>query len=113
MKCKRVHHRKEDYDILICRPSKWGNPFSSKQNSTAEYKVSTRGESIERYREWILRGEGKYLLEDLHELEGKILGCWCEIQLGSGIEFGTLISRYHIDRSNQNLVIQSRFKILN
>lgn len=36
-----------------------------------------------------------------------------EIQLGSGIEFGTLISRYHIDRSNQNLVIQSRFKILN
>lgn len=78
MKCKRVHHRKEDYDILICRPSKWGNPFSSKQNSTAEYKVSTRGESIERYREWILRGEGKYLLEDLHELEGKILGCWCD-----------------------------------
>lgn len=29
MKCKRVHHKKEDYDILICRPSKWGNPFSS------------------------------------------------------------------------------------
>lgn len=78
MKCKRVHHRKEDYDILICRPSKWGNPFSSKQNSTAKYKVPTRGESIERYREWILRGEGKYLLDDLHELEGKILGCWCD-----------------------------------
>lgn len=36
-----------------------------------------------------------------------------EIQSGSGIEFGTLISRYHIDRSNQNLVIQSRFKIIN
>lgn len=78
MKCKRVHHRKEDYDVLICRPSKWGNPFSSKQNSTAKYKVSTRGESIDRYREWILRGEGKYLLDDLHELEGKILGCWCD-----------------------------------
>ena len=78
MKCKRVHHKKEDYDILICRPSKWGNPFSSKQNSTAKYKVLTRGESIERYREWILRGEGKYLLDDLHELEGKILGCWCD-----------------------------------
>lgn len=78
MKCKRVHHKKEGYDILICRPSKWGNPFSSKQNSTAKYKTSTRGESIERYREWILRGEGKYLLDDIHELEGKILGCWCD-----------------------------------
>lgn len=36
-----------------------------------------------------------------------------EIQSGSGIEFGTLVSRYHIDRSSQSLVIQSRFKILN
>lgn len=35
-----------------------------------------------------------------------------EIQSGSGIEFGTLVSRYHIDRPNQNLVIHSRFKIL-
>lgn len=78
MKCKRVHHKKEGYDVLICRPSKWGNPFSSKQNSTAKYKTSTRRESIERYREWILRGEGKYLLDDIHELEGKILGCWCD-----------------------------------
>lgn len=36
-----------------------------------------------------------------------------EIQSGSGIEFGTLVSRYHIDRSSQSLVVQSRFKILN
>lgn len=36
-----------------------------------------------------------------------------EIQSGSGIEFGTLVSRYQIDRSSQSLVIQSRFKIIN
>lgn len=28
-------------------------------------------------------------------------------------KFSTLVSRYHIDRSSQSLVIQSRFKILN
>jgi hypothetical protein len=25
----------------------------------------------------IENGDGKYLLHDLHELKGKILGCWC------------------------------------
>jgi hypothetical protein len=77
MKCRRVHHKREDYDILICRPSKWGNPFSSKQNSLARYKVSSRSESISMYRDWILKGEGRYLLDDLPELKGKVLGCWC------------------------------------
>jgi len=78
VKTKRVHHKKEDYDILVCRPSKWGNPFSYKEKRTAKYKVKTRLESIEKHKEWILYGEGNYLLNDLHELKGKVLGCWCD-----------------------------------
>lgn len=77
MKCRRVHHKKEDYDILVDRSSKWGSPFSYKLNTKAKYKVNSRKESIDAHREWLLNGEGKYLLNDLHELKGKILGCWC------------------------------------
>lgn len=76
-KCKRVHHRKEDYDIMVDRSSKWGSPFSTKIESKAKYIVATRKEAIDKHKEWLLNGEGKYLLEDLHELKGKTLGCWC------------------------------------
>lgn len=76
-KCRRVHNRKEKYDLMIDRSSKWGSPFSTKINSRAKYIVATRRESIEKHREWLTKGEGQYLLKDLHELRGKILGCWC------------------------------------
>jgi len=77
-KCKVVHHKKEPYDILIDRTSKWGCPFSYKKGTRAQFILSTRKECIEAYREWITNGDGKYLLNDLHELKGKTLGCWCK-----------------------------------
>lgn len=76
--CKVVHHRKEPYDILIDRTTKWGNPFSNKKGTKAEYILPTRREAIEAYRQWITNGDGRYLLNDLHELKGKVLGCWCK-----------------------------------
>lgn len=82
-KCKRVHHKKEHYDVFIARPSKWGSPFSYKKKSTASYKVKTRKESVEAHKDWLLNGEGQYLLKDLHELRGKVLGCWCDGPIGS------------------------------
>ena len=77
-KCRIVHHKKEDYDVLIDRTSKWGCPFSHKKGTKAIYILSSRKEVIDAYREWITNGEGKYLLNDLHELKGKTLGCWCK-----------------------------------
>ena len=63
-----VHCKKEPFDVYIGRPSKWGNPFVVGVNGTRE-------NVIKRYKEYIL---GNYdLLASLHELEGKILGCWC------------------------------------
>jgi hypothetical protein len=75
-----VHCKKSKYDVYIGRPSKWGNPFTHIADKTtlAKYLVSTRSESIEKYKEWILEGDGNHLLNDLHELKGKILGCWCK-----------------------------------
>jgi hypothetical protein len=73
---KVVHCKKENYDVYIGRPSKWGNPFSHLKESHAQFVVQTRDESIEKYGEWILTQP--QLLADLHELRGKILGCWCK-----------------------------------
>jgi len=77
---KVVHCSREQYDVYIGRPSKWGNMFTHipDKSTLAKYIVSSRKEAIERYRQWILHGDGQYLLKDLHELKGKRLGCWCK-----------------------------------
>ena len=64
-----VHCKKDPYDVYIGRGSKWGNPFKIGRDGT-------RGDVIVKYREWILNNTE--LLEDLYELDGKVLGCWCK-----------------------------------
>lgn len=66
---KVVNLNKEDSDIYIGRPSKWGNPFIIG-------KDGTRDQVIEKYKEYILNN--KDLLKDLPELKDKILGCFCK-----------------------------------
>jgi len=66
----------DEYDILITRPSKWGNPFSHLEFSTAPYKVKTRKEAVEKYKEWIIQQHD--LIDSLDELDGKVLGCVCK-----------------------------------
>lgn len=73
---KVVHCQKEPYDVLIDRTTKWGNPYSHKDGTLAKYKVKTRQEAIDNYREYILSNEE--LLNSLHEIRGKTLGCWCK-----------------------------------
>lgn len=68
----------EPYDVYIGRPSKWGNPFSHLQDSKADVVVEDRADAVELFDKWIVQGEGKHLLNDLHELKGKRLGCWCK-----------------------------------
>lgn len=74
-----VHCKKEPYDVYIGRPSKWGNPWSHKEGTTAQYKCETREEAIQKYAEWLFRQND--LLSVLKiELKGKVLGCWCDPQ---------------------------------
>lgn len=73
-----VNITKEKYDVYIGRGSKWGNPFTSKNSKYDIIKTSSRKESIKLYEEWLVNGDGKYLLNDLHELKGKVLGCFCK-----------------------------------
>ena len=53
--------------IYVGRPSKWGNPFKIGRDGN-------RKEVIEKYRRWI---EHVDFLEDISELTGKDLVCWC------------------------------------
>lgn len=68
-------HHKVPYDIYIGRGSKWGNPYSHLPNSLAQFKVATREEAIQKYKEWL--NNQPELLANLHELRGKVLGCYC------------------------------------
>jgi len=65
---KVVHCKKEKYDMYIGRPSKWGNPFNIGRDGSRE-------EVIRKYEKYLL--SNKKLMNDIHELRGKILGCWC------------------------------------
>lgn len=68
MTTRVVHWRKEQFDIDIRRPAKWGNPFKIGTDGT-------RSEVIEKYRNWLMTQP--HLIADLEELRGKRLGCWC------------------------------------
>ncbi len=61
---------KRDYpcDIYIGRPSKWGNPFIIGRDGNRE-------ECIKKYSDWI--NDQLHPIADLHELRGKVLGCFC------------------------------------
>jgi hypothetical protein len=62
---KVVHCKKEPYDVYIGRPSKWGNPFTIGKDGSRE-------DVIRKYREWL---PSQNL--PIHELKGRVLGCWC------------------------------------
>lgn len=70
-------YHKVPYDIYIGRGrgSVWGNPFSHKDGTLAEFKVETREEAIRRYAEWL--ATQPQLLSRLPELKGKTLACFC------------------------------------
>ena len=73
---KVVHCKKEPFDVYIGRPSPWGNPYSHKNGTKAQFKVATIEEAIEKYREYLL--SNPELMDKLSELRGKTLGCWCK-----------------------------------
>ena len=71
-----VHFKKAPFDIYIGRPSKWGNPYSHKDDTIAEFKVKDRREAVQKFEEYLLGNEE--LMKSLNELKGKTLGCWCK-----------------------------------
>lgn len=64
-----VNLKEDHYDVRIDRKTKWGNPFVVGRDGTRE-------EVIQQFGDWIV--EQSHLLEALHEIKGKRLGCWCK-----------------------------------
>jgi len=73
---KVVNCNKEPYDVKIMRPSKWGNPFSHLDVANTPFRVVSRDEAIKQYELWIYTQPD--LMNSLHELKGKTLGCCCK-----------------------------------
>lgn len=65
-----VHCAKDEYDVYIGRPSKWGNPFKLSDDP------KNRAIVLEAYRKW-LRERPELLADAVEEILGKVLGCWC------------------------------------
>ncbi len=66
---KVVHCKKAPYDVYIGRGSKWGNPYKIGKDGNRE-------EVIAKYETYIMNKPE--LLADIHELKGKVLGCYCK-----------------------------------
>jgi RNA polymerase sigma factor (sigma-70 family) len=64
-----VNARHEDYDVLIARPSKWGNPFQIGRDGDRERVIRMYEVHVRRRPD---------LLAALPELAGKRLGCYCK-----------------------------------
>jgi len=66
-----VHCKRDKYDVLIDRTTKWGNPF-------VIGKHGDREEVLRRYKRWLLAKEQAGLRDQARaELRDKVLGCWC------------------------------------
>lgn len=72
-----VHCKRGKYDVYIgrgkCpkthRAGPWGNPFHIGPDGT-------RAEVVAKHLQYVKND--KYLMSRIHELRGKVLGCWCE-----------------------------------
>lgn len=82
-----VHCKRDKHDVYIGRPSKWGNPFVIGRDGT-------RTQVIAKYRAWLL--EQPVLMNSLHELRGKTLGCWCAPQPCHGDVLAELANKEHV-----------------
>lgn len=60
-----------DGAVIVTRPGFWGNPFTQ----------PTRQEAVDLYQAWITGNtiSAKAHRARLHELRGKDLACWCQL----------------------------------
>lgn len=100
--CKVVHCKKEKFDVYIGRPSKYGNPYSHKDDTIAEFKVDTIDDAIKKFEEYLLGN--KQLMDSLFELKYKTLGCWCNNKKCHGYILKKYVDRLEDLDKRKNLI---------
>lgn len=71
--CKSVP---ESSFIYVGRPSQFGNPYSHKEGTQAQFRVASVQEAVDAYDKWL--DTQPELLAQLPTLKGWDLGCWCK-----------------------------------
>lgn len=79
-----VNKYHSEFDVDICRPGIWGNPFVIGRDGD-------RDQVVEQYAKWIVTQDE--LLNQLLLLEGKRLGCVCKPKRCHGDVLVDIISR--------------------
>jgi hypothetical protein len=97
-KVRVVHFKKEPYDIYIGRLpggkfNKWAYPRELRSKFP---KGASRSEVIDAYEGYLI--SNLELMNDLHELRGKVLGCWCKNKDGKGKSCHGDILKKYVDR---------------
>jgi len=99
VQCRVVHCKKAPHDIYIGRPGKWGNPFELGKDGTRE-------EVVQKYADWIINQPE--LLDSLHELVGKTLGCWCAPHACHGDILAKLANAYAAQQEEDEVMYEVR-----
>lgn len=87
MQDKRVVYCKgpDHWDVYVGRPTHFGNPWTHKFGTAANFIVKSRTIAVDNYEKWlrgqeftdILPDQRSRILKDLPSLSGKILACHC------------------------------------
>ena len=88
MKTAVVNKKISKYDIYIGRGSKWGNPFHMRGEDE-------RSKVIQQYEKY---ARGKFSKEELRELVGKRLGCFCKPKACHGDVLVKLLEEYGLEK---------------
>jgi len=83
-----VNLRHEEHDVLIARPSKWGNPFQIGRDGDRELVIKLYEIHLRRRPD---------LLAALPELAGKRLGCHCKPEPCHGDVLVKLLRELNLD----------------
>lgn len=69
---RRNGWRKPPGVVVVARPSRWGNPFPIDAHHS-------RADVVARFERALLAGELTVTVDDVRELAGKDLACWCPL----------------------------------
>ena len=62
--------------VYVGRPTKWGNPYSHQNGTLAQFKVDSKAEAIEAFRDMV-HADPEFQNEIVLALSGKDLVCFC------------------------------------
>ena len=72
-----VNKYANEFDVYIGRGSAFGNNYTHKANTLAEFQVNSRNEAISKHKEALLK-DPELMKRVRRELTGKVLGCFCK-----------------------------------